>query len=115
MRFLFDNQRRFSRIGFVSGYYAAQSAWTKCSDNLPAENRAVLVFADGSFGVSHFPADGFWDIGAKVTHWMELPDQPAQEEPIVAVVEPEVEPEVEPVVEPEVEPEVEPVVSDDNS
>lgn len=99
MRFLFDNQRRFSRIGYVAGYYAANSAWVKCTDGLPVAGEQVMVFANGSFGVSSVDAEGQWDDGNNVSHWMLLPDAPVQEEVIPQEVEPEVEPVVEPVVE----------------
>lgn len=78
---------------FLAGYKAAQQ-WISVSDRLPEENQNVLVFSDLWTVVGAQIKEGLWvnDAGgtdlvtskrgqdSEVTHWMELPEAPNEEE-----------------------------------
>ncbi len=63
------------------------SEWIKCSDRMPPECQMVLVMCDGDYdfgniigGVMKIFCMGDWKIihNAEVTHWMSLPEPPAE-------------------------------------
>ena len=60
--------------------------WIKCVDNMPENNSSVLCYRldDGWMVVADFYNDDFYygyesDIAHAVTHWQELPKEPAKE------------------------------------
>lgn len=60
------------------------SQWTKASEALPPEeDKLYLVFINTSVAFARFQKDGngLWQFNkADVTHWMEVPEGPKDEE-----------------------------------
>jgi hypothetical protein len=86
-------KRNPRHVGWVGLLYTAPPAapsvpasqWIACSEQLPDANIEVLAFADEAMYLAVYEPDGWWSPGCgymrhRVTHWMDLPAAPSDEE-----------------------------------
>lgn len=98
--FLFDNQQRFSRLGYVAGWEAVEPKWIPVTESVPPVGQLVVMLVGNIMFLGSVNEAGEWvtinlsdSVIGNVSHWLYIPPMPAFPPFIEEPVDP-----VEPVV-----------------